>query len=408
MGNTAKAKDTAPLDDLDLDFGDLSKFVDEDEASSGHQLGNLSVTEDDDDLIGDLSLLDEAIAELDSKHEPSTTKPVANTKPESKLELALETEEQALSNFQDALASKPASKPVPMPANAPASRIEASDDIPTLTDSIAEIARTGDTDLVNFDSPEAVPLLGESSIVGEAGSQFDGPTAKSQVAATSVMEQVPDAALSQLGDIAEELLASGETQKEPSLSLIDEPGMETKSTTELSPNDSIFENSLFESTPAEEESPEVDAQADEEPFSFSQAVASENITADDSIFNNSLFEDAPAEEDAAKSSYEEQVSSFTASMKERQAARGGFTSELHAQLSKKIDALVLDAIESLSDELHQQLASRMEALLMSSVDSALPPLVESFSASLRKEVQAKVHKKMPQIVNDLLGNIEFK
>ena len=77
--------------------------------------------------------------------------------------------------------------------------------------------------------------------------------------------------------------------------------------------------------------------------------------------------------------------------------------ELHAQLSKKIDALVLDATMSLTSELESQLSAQLESLLGNAVESVLPKLIDQMAVELRNEVKGRVKHQLPIIVNDVLG-----
>jgi len=77
--------------------------------------------------------------------------------------------------------------------------------------------------------------------------------------------------------------------------------------------------------------------------------------------------------------------------------------ELHSQLSKKIDELVLDATMSLTNELEQQLSLKLESLLGSAVESVLPRLVDQMANELRSEVKGRVRQQLPIIVNDVLS-----
>ena len=77
--------------------------------------------------------------------------------------------------------------------------------------------------------------------------------------------------------------------------------------------------------------------------------------------------------------------------------------ELHSQLSKKIDELVLDATMSLTNELEQQLSLRLESLLGNAVESVLPKLVDQMANELRAEVKGRIKQQLPIMVNDVLG-----
>lgn len=77
--------------------------------------------------------------------------------------------------------------------------------------------------------------------------------------------------------------------------------------------------------------------------------------------------------------------------------------ELHSQLSRKIDDLVLDATMSLTTELQAQLSLQLESLLSNAVESVLPKLVDQMANELRAEVKSRVKMQLPIIVNEVLG-----
>jgi len=77
--------------------------------------------------------------------------------------------------------------------------------------------------------------------------------------------------------------------------------------------------------------------------------------------------------------------------------------ELHSQLSKKIDELVIDATSSITDELHTQLTARLDDLLSNAVESVLPNLVNNMANELRGEVNQRVKQQLPTIINGVLN-----
>lgn len=77
--------------------------------------------------------------------------------------------------------------------------------------------------------------------------------------------------------------------------------------------------------------------------------------------------------------------------------------ELHAQLSRKIDQLVVEAATSITNELQTQLSERVELLLQQAVETALPALIDNMVQSLRSEVRGRIRQQLPLIVNDVLG-----
>ncbi len=82
--------------------------------------------------------------------------------------------------------------------------------------------------------------------------------------------------------------------------------------------------------------------------------------------------------------------------------------ELHTQLSRKIDALVIDATTSLTHELHDHLSDRLEILLAQAVESVLPSLVDQMVDGLRAEVKQRVKTQLPVIINEVLSKTSLK
>lgn len=82
--------------------------------------------------------------------------------------------------------------------------------------------------------------------------------------------------------------------------------------------------------------------------------------------------------------------------------------ELHTQLSKKIDELVIDATTSLTNELQNHLSDRLEILLAQSVETVLPSLVDQMVNGLRGEVKQRVKEQLPVIINEVLGKTSLR
>jgi hypothetical protein len=433
--------------ELDPDIGDLSMLDDANDSAS-HQIGDLSSLDDDDDLIGDLSLLDEAIAELDSKVESD-------------------------SSAADASALSDGDVPT-VPAG--------DDDVPILSEAVAEM-QAGHT-MPAANTSDTVPLLGDSAIISASsgGEDFgedvsmpvmaEDESFQSSGAASKTAPELSDfgsdAATTEL-NLAEELLTEDKTEDksdedeigsmfdnmstaeagDSSLSLLDEePAAEETSETvpdfdldesevasnlasnvttaggsEISTDDSIFDNSLFESVESGEETPATEAAATEPAATQATEAASglelpesqitaTKVDADDSIFDNSLFETKIEGESEEKAAPEEAASAaasaFAASATSSAIAASAISSDLHAHLTHRIDQIVTEALGALSKELNDHLTARMEKLVMESVDDALPGLMESFSNGLRSQVQSQIRKELPKIVNEMLGDVKFE
>lgn len=82
--------------------------------------------------------------------------------------------------------------------------------------------------------------------------------------------------------------------------------------------------------------------------------------------------------------------------------------ELHSQLSQKIDELVIEATSSITDELHTQLTSRLDNLLGHAVETVLPKLVNQMASELRSEVNSRVKQQLPNIINEVLNKTRLQ
>jgi len=82
--------------------------------------------------------------------------------------------------------------------------------------------------------------------------------------------------------------------------------------------------------------------------------------------------------------------------------------ELHSQLSSKIDELVIEATSSITEELHAQLTARLDILLGNAVETVLPKLVNQMAIELRTEVNGRVKQQLPTIINDVLNKTRLQ
>ena len=82
--------------------------------------------------------------------------------------------------------------------------------------------------------------------------------------------------------------------------------------------------------------------------------------------------------------------------------------ELHAQLSRKINDLVIDATTSLTNELNEQLYSKLSELLEKSVEAILPTLANQLVSNMRGEIKQRITEQLPSIINDVLGKTTLK
>jgi len=333
--------------DFDLELGDLSQFIDTDVSKSSPDLGDLSQL--DSELSGDLSLLDEAIAELESEN---VTEAASNA---TELDAAIETPLSELSLMDEAAATESAADvSTNESSTSDFSLADSDDDVPTLQDAVAEVEHSGETHLESV-AADTVPTLSESAIV--SASQSSSPLTDAE-------------ALDELENIAEQLLEeeqsnlaaeAASSQADSSLSMLDE----MNSPDELSPADSGLEITEPETRTSQ--------------------------------FNESAF-DAAMSSQAAESAAEIPVAS---------AAGGRFANELQSHLASKIESLVMEAIASFSDDLNNQLAQQIQEMIIRAIDNALPAIMETMANSLKDEVETQVRTELPEIVDKMLGDISF-
>lgn len=304
------------------------------EPSLGDSL-NLDSLEEGSEILGDISLLEEAIAELETEAAQSTDAPM---EVESEDAVELEGEHDALQGLlneddMQTIAEEQNSTPE---ANA--------DSVPTLSDEV-DLSNT----VIAFNQ-EQQAAVGDQSI--------------------PVLDDVAESgfSMSYVDNSLEDITADDD-----SLSTGSMPGMS--------------------------EFPDLDGSGLEQPL---------EVPMDSGAQSDSGFPDFNMDSDA-NAGYSEPKSDMSRAVEHRVSV-GNNTSlsisipyELHAQLSKKIDGLVIEAATSITNELHVQLSNRMEGLLNQAVESVLPNLMDQMATGLRNEVKEKVRAQLPNIINDVLS-----
>ncbi|MDH5230892.1 MAG: hypothetical protein OEZ58_08405 [Gammaproteobacteria bacterium] len=282
------------------DIGDIDGSISQIDPDSEKSLGDLSSINDD-ELIGDLSLLDEAIAELDGGQENST---------DSQPDISSITETSSASHIESGLSLADDEESALM---APPSPSESS-----LTSNVN-------------DSEDDVPTLSEDAIVGQMPSR--------QTEAASQMDSSYESELELAGD--SQNTAKHESQLSDIASTLSEISNSTQdNSSELTQNASQLE------------------QTNAKPSSTRRSESGD-----------------------------------------------GFSALLHAQIANKIDALVMDAIHSVSNELNHKMALKLEVMIMNAIDKALPAIMSNISNELRNELEKQIRADLPSIVNELVGEM---
>ena len=332
-------------DDLDSILGDLSGLSELIDENPGHSVGDMPAVAEG-SLLGDLSLLDEA------EDSPPLSMSAADDAGDNLDDWGLD----GLDGLDEQNASP-----------------DLDDDIPVLTES------------VDLDLPTQ-PALATANTVPLLDDEIDAP-------ATQGVLEKDQFLLSELENIASQL----------STPLADEESadMEAEAVDGLSID--MQEEALLQSMT---NAPEM-----EEALTAESASSPEFNDSEYQHLVDALGDDAPAAEDVsledASTALSEAVSEFVNPEEGARAHSGvnNFTAELHTQLARQIDSLLVSAINSLSEELNHHLADRMEKLLLGAVDEAMPKLMEQLAQGLRKEVQSQVSDQLPHIVNEMLGKL---
>lgn len=345
--------------------------------SLGDQLG-ISDSEEHSELLGDISLLEEAIAELetdvdetaDSTPEKSASAEDMDVSTEFDEGLAGLVSEDDLAS--EVLASQPISESI---ASAPVSEpVLASEPVIASEPSIAsEPAVASEPVMPNSsaadDQTSSVPVLDEEVELSNTVMQFNAEQEA----------ELTDQSIPTLDQLATDF-----SQPE-SIPVVDQVSQAT--------GDFSMGVESHTSIPLEKPLSDIDSDA---------AIPDISLGGQFSEALGSGFSEASG-------GYSEPASALTKAV-EHKVSMGAKSElnlsipyELHAQLSKKIDGLVIEAATSITNELHHQLTLRMETLLTQAVESVLPNLMDQMANGLRTEVKEKVRSQLPNIVNDVLS-----
>ena len=350
--------DLAELDNVNLDSS----------PSLGDQLG-ISEGDEHSELLGDISLLEEAIAEL-----------------ETEAEQASEPSESAATRLEDMDVSSDFDAGL-------AGLIDENDVASAATMSNAEAAAVSEPSITSE------PVQASESVPSQPVQASEPVTATSQpVAATE--ESVP--VLDEEVELSHSVLEFN-TEQEAALSENSIPTLDEVATQFEQPDNIAVEDAVSQSNSAFASDSVSQFLSEGAPL---EMPLDSEINLDDEIPDFSLGGEFGNSNSRA---YSEPASEMSKSVDHKVSMGNGSSLnlsipyELHAQLSKKIDGLVVEAATSITNELHNQLTLRMEKLLTQAVESVLPSLMDQMANGLRTEVKEKVRSQLPGIINDVLS-----
>lgn len=370
-----KSSFSEDLSDAEKNIGDISQLHSDKAEHSIGNLDNLDNIDDADELLGDISLLDEAIAELEADADDSGSLPDDFELPEiaaqaSNSAAVSAAVSQPVSEIEFA---SDAAQSVSQPASIQVAPETDDSEVPVLTEEVSETLVQTQSEEINMGS-DSVPLL------DEVATDFEEP-------------ELAQASLSQFSP------SSASTEDFANLQLdelnIDDSPLDFEHATELEAIDTMESLSAIDSPssiPLEvpvatsEFAEDIIPDSSGSRFSESEAVAD---------FSNSISKPGKNTEHRVQ-------------VGEGQGLSISIPYELHSQLSKKIDSLVIEATMSLTNELHNQLSARLEHLLGQAVEAVLPKLIDQMANGLRTEVKDRVRQQLPGIINDVLGKTTIK
>ncbi len=386
------------------------------------------------DVLGDITLLEEAFAEMEvsvADYEQeipmlnSTIDTSDNTPEEAKLstqDLDIPTLDQPSSDIVENIPEE-ALQAIPEPLAAP------DENIPTLdTESeieevaISSVKPIDETSVISEQTDHVEVLIGEPA--EQKIQSSDTPELKTETTSSIITLDASDIAM-------ESLMASLDETEDVVPTLTSTAGCFSQVS---SVADEIAENNADETSDSIAELPEID-EIQEASFSSltddldnSSEVSIAQTSDPVSIINDETFSsDLPSiEEKIAQATADSPLSTLSEialtdqdqiitelapDLPEDQVTPEPVPNspsmsipfELHSQLSKKIDDLVLDATLSLTTELETQLSLQLESLLSNAVEAVLPKLIDQMANELRAEVKGRVQQQLPIIVNEVLG-----
>jgi len=378
----------------------------DDEAQSVGDIASVA-TPDEDDVLGDITLLEEAFAEMDE--DASSEEEVGEI---AGGDSALE---QLLAGDSEVETPEATSEPA-IEEFAAAEEDDAN--IPVLNEAVSE-PTSGDEPDVAAESTESIPTL-EDQATGFENIEVpsDGDSALEQLLEvdTTTGEMVESEASADASVFVEaepDILSNAEQMNSKASAFSEitagddvETAVDVLSDSDIEDVDmdgivsETVDDKVAQMTTEEGQS-EINEIPSVDPLSGISTEFAENLDSTPLSTVISTIEDD--EPDSQPTHAEHQVSVGNNS---------GFSLnipfELHSQLSKKIDELVIDATTSLTNELNDQLSNKLEELLEKSVEAVLPALANQMVNGLRGEIKQRVNDQLPLIINDVLGKTSLK
>ncbi|MDX1810796.1 MAG: hypothetical protein R3240_02535 [Gammaproteobacteria bacterium] len=386
--NESDFHDSHPLDDeKSPSIGDLSDFDSFQEADkSEHSVGDVNsvALPAEDDVLGDITLLEEAFNEMDEDAEEANSDSSLSAMDNAALDQLMDEE---LGTDED----------------------NSSEDIPVLSEKVDE--PTAETDII-AETPieESIPVLDQPPTVFSADNaeaaevNVESDINLSEMQASESAAEEASADVSVMADIEEE----PETITGFSAMDTDESLRTAIDDLSVSDIEDVDDSGMAESV--DDKLAEMQAQSSE--MEINEMPTEDSLSGITTEFANELDSVALS---TVLSNFEEDNASQAATTTPHRVSVGGdngFTLnipfELHSQLSKKIDELVIDATTSLTNELNAHLSSRLEKVLSNAVESVLPALANQLVNELRSEINTRVNEQLPMIINDVLGKTSLK
>jgi len=453
--------DSHPIDDDMKDktapsIGDLTSIETSIDApeSQVHSIGDTSDIEDkqQSEILGDISLLDEAFAEMgeDSSHENSSqeTSTLENTAPsdnntdipvlnetidtpsESRI-IVPDTENasipmldqeatiyaEMLTPISDAVMSKPGSKVSGIGSEDLASDIEDNplfdspeaqrnsnineldSSLKTAAESLSEIEGESTAEISTFTASDNSIFSADKE--SESESESESATLEALLNDDNSLAEPPTS------DIIADLHLDIASEAQTGLTSIDEKIAAASGDSEISINEipisALSEPSDFSISFAEDLSNSI-----HEPIGRTEAETTRLADSAPGIDESDISEFNPDVDlnSTAGTQASHSIGITGAGQnddKSQNSLNLSIPYELHSQLSHKIDELVIQATSSITGELHSQLTSKLDALLGNAVESVLPRLIDQMASELRTEVNHRIKRQLPIIINDVLN-----
>lgn len=398
--------DSHPLDDdLSPTLGDLSDLDSLPEtASESKSVGDIEsvMTPDEDDVLGDITLLEEAFAEMDEDSDEEAS--AENSAGDSALEGLLDDSDIAAIDEAE----------VSEQTNSASAEEEKEVSIPVLNEKVDEPTSNSEPVSVEANEDQSIPVLEEqATAMAEADTDeaddsalahlLDDEATSDSMGDASVFVGSEEEVVSNMEQYASNPTAFSEITSDSgvqtAVDVLSDSDIEDVDNLEVSTetvDDKVAQFTADDSQSEINEIPAID------PYSGISTDFAKGL--EDSVPLSTVISKFEGDESESRPTHAEHKVSVGRS--------SGFSLnipfELHSQLSKKIDELVIDATTSLTNELNDQLSDKLEDLLQKSVEAVLPSLANQMINGLRSEIKQRVNEQLPLIINDVLGKTSLK